>query len=55
MNVGTAGEFRTVGILVCGALGQNIAQGIKAGLAGPYLLKALHDEFAPDKAKEIAE
>ena len=44
----------TVGIIGCGTLGSLIAEGIHAGQAGPYRLKGVFDEPAPNSAKELA-
>jgi aspartate dehydrogenase len=44
-----------VGVLGCGALGRLIAEGVANGLAGPYELRAVYDEFAPDNARLVAD
>ena len=44
----------TVGIIGCGTLGSLVAEGINAGQAGPYRVKCVFDEPAPNNAKSLA-
>lgn len=48
------GKCYSVGILGCGALGRMIAEGVKAGVAGRYRVKAVFDEFKPESAAQLA-